>query len=156
MTLCLAASTALITASERGGGTAASAGAVAALWSFTVCFSATWGPVVWVVQSEVLPLRNRAQGGAVGTFVNWVTNAIIAKAVPLLIDAAGAYTYLLFAGCCAAAFVYVALAVPETAGVSLEGMGALFRAHRRSKAAAAAEAEAAEAAAAECHFKQSA
>ena len=111
---------------------------MAALWSFTVCFSATWGPVVWVVQSEVLPLRNRAQGGAVGTLMNWVTNAIIAKTVPLLIDAAGAYTYLLFAGCCAAAFVYVALAVPETAGVSLEGMGALFRAHRRGKAAAAA------------------
>jgi hypothetical protein len=37
------------------------------MMSFTIAFSATWGPTVWVLSSEVLPLRVRGLGTALGT-----------------------------------------------------------------------------------------
>ena len=100
--------------------------AVACLMLFTGFFAATWGPVVWVVQSEVLPLHVRAQGTALGTLANWVTNAGIGKAAPLIIRAIGAYTFLIFGAIMAAACVYAFVALPETAGVPLEDMERLF------------------------------
>jgi hypothetical protein len=137
MCACLCAATALIVASQRGA-PAASYAAVGALWAFTVSFSATWGPVVWVMQSEVLPLRFRAQGSAVGTLVNWSANAAIGKFTPALLVAAGPYAYLLFAAFCVLMGAYVLAAVPETAGVSLENMGSLFAGGAGKRAAAAA------------------
>lgn len=51
------------------GGTALSTLAVGCMLGFTLAFSATWGPVVWVLQNEMLPLHVRAQGCALGTAV---------------------------------------------------------------------------------------
>ena len=57
--------------------TALSTLAVASMFAFTLSFSATWGPVVWVVQNELLPLDVRAQGCALGTAANWASNAVM-------------------------------------------------------------------------------
>lgn len=96
------------------------------VYAFTLSFAATWGPVVWVYQNEVLPLRVRALGTAVATLMNWSSNAVIGKVAPLLIEVLGAYTYAIFAVLCAAMTLFSVFAVPETQGLSLEGMAALF------------------------------
>jgi MFS family permease len=57
--------------------TALSVLSVACMFLFTLAFSATWGPVAWVVQNEVLPLHVRAQGCALGTAVNWASNSVM-------------------------------------------------------------------------------
>jgi hypothetical protein len=67
-----------------------------------------------------------AASGAVGTLVNWGANAAIGKFTPVLLQAAGPYSYLLFAAACIVMVGYVAVFVPETAGVSLESMAGLF------------------------------
>lgn len=82
-----------------------------------------------------MPLRNRAQGTAVGTLVNWITNAIIGKVTPLILSGIGPYTYLVYGGFCFIMCLYVAKWVPETAHVSLEQMGALFRTQKTRKRA---------------------
>ena len=131
MAVCHVAVTGFVAGADRyadgsAGGDALSYSAVASMMAFTAWFSATWGPTVWIVQSEVLPLRVRAQGTALGTLVNWASNTVIGKCAPLLVEGAGAYSYLVFAGFCVAMFVYVWAAMPETAGVGLEAMDALF------------------------------
>ena len=100
--------------------------AVAAMMLFTFSFSATWGPVAWVVSSEVFDLDVRAQGVALGTLVNWASNAVIGKVVPLLVEAWGGNAFFLFFACCAASGAYVHACLPETTGVSLQDMGSLF------------------------------
>lgn len=100
--------------------------AVVAMFSFTFAFSATWGPVVWVVQSEILPLRARARGTAVATLVNWSMNTVIGKVTPLMANAIEQYTYAVFATMCVLMVAYVYLCVPETMGLSLEAMDTLF------------------------------
>lgn len=100
--------------------------AVVAMFSFTFVFSATWGPVVWVVQSEILPLRARARGTAAATLTNWAMNAIIGKTTPLIADEIEQYTYAMFGCFCLIMTAYVYVSVPETMGVSLESMDLLF------------------------------
>lgn len=101
--------------------------AVASMFVFLACFAATWGPVVWVVGAEVLPLNVRAQGTAAAAYVNWSANAAIGKAAPLMLRDIGGWTYAFFAACCVAMGAYAWAFVPETRGVALEDMPALWR-----------------------------
>ena len=104
----------------------AGAGAVTFIFLFTIVFSATWGPTVWVVQGEVIPLRARAKGTAVATLVNWSINAVVGKVTPLVVERLGAYTYLIFACCMLVAWLFVFALLPETMGKSLEAIELLF------------------------------
>ena len=101
--------------------------AISFVFVFTFAFSATWGPIVWVVQSETMPLRVRAKGGALATTSNWVMNAIIGKTCPLIVDKIEEYIYLMFAILCFLGGLYTYLCVPETKGVALEDVAALFK-----------------------------
>jgi hypothetical protein len=104
---------------------------------------------VWVVSSEVFDLGVRAQGTSLGVLTNWAANAVIGKAVPLMVEAWGGAAFAVFAVCCAAGGGVVWRCLPETAGVALEDMGALFGEERglarvpSFETAAAAEAAAA-------------
>ena len=62
--VCLAVSAAAALAPGSAGANALSWIGVVCMYAFTVSFAATWGPVVWVYQNEVLPLRVRAVGTA--------------------------------------------------------------------------------------------
>jgi len=72
-------------------------GAALFIFLFVFSFASTWGPVVWVYQSEVFPLRFRAKGTGAATLVNWAMNGVIGKVTPLIIVAIGGYEYLIFA-----------------------------------------------------------
>ncbi|KAJ3221401.1 hypothetical protein HK099_003548 [Clydaea vesicula] len=111
---------------SKGGNSSYSFGAVIFVYIFILFFSSTWGPVVWVYQSEIFPQRIRAKGTGIATFVNWTMNAIIAKATPLIIAAIDFKLYIIFGttGITMAAFCIAF--VPETMGKSLEEMETLF------------------------------
>jgi MFS family permease len=113
-----------VTLSERA--PALSWAAVVSMMSFTAAFSASWGPVVWVIQSEVFPLRARAKGTSVGTLSNWTACAIIGKVAPLLVERYHQWVYLGLGVCCAVMAAYSRSMVPETQGVPLERMTLLF------------------------------
>lgn len=98
--------------------------AVAAMLAFTVAFSATWGPAVWVVQSEIFPTAaERTRGGSLATLTNWTANAIIGRVAPLILTAAGPWTYAGFSVICALMGGYTWAVLPETGGKTLEEMG---------------------------------
>ncbi|KAJ1541822.1 Plasma membrane low glucose sensor, partial [Nowakowskiella sp. JEL0078] len=46
------------------------------IWSFVVGYNASWGPVTWVVSSEVFPLRVRTKAMAVTATVQWLANTL--------------------------------------------------------------------------------
>jgi SP family sugar:H+ symporter-like MFS transporter len=124
-----------ITVSSSTSGDAAVAwawAAVGCMFSFTFIFSATWGPVVWVVQNEILPLRARSKGVALATLANWAHNAVIGKATPLIVSEIEGFTYAMFAALCLVATAYTYVRVPETKGVPLERMEEVFRRHTRA------------------------
>jgi SP family sugar:H+ symporter-like MFS transporter len=73
-------------------------GAAIGVYTFILTFASTWGPTVWVYQSEIFPLRIRAKGAGIATFFNWISNALIGKLTPLAMDAIGYYLYAVFGG----------------------------------------------------------
>ncbi|ORX86780.1 general substrate transporter [Anaeromyces robustus] len=98
--------------------------AIVSIFCFVFSFAWTWGPVPWVYQAEVFPLRVRVKGSAVGTFSNFVNNWILTFLGPYLMDNWKKYTFLLFAVCSFIAWLYAQFYVIECKGLNLEEMDA--------------------------------
>jgi sugar porter (SP) family MFS transporter len=91
------------------------------LAGFIVSFAATWGPVVWVMLPEVLPLSIRGTAMGVAVCLHWGANFLVSQTFPILLDDLGAGpVFLGYAGIGVLAFLFVKALVPETKGRSLE------------------------------------
>jgi MFS transporter, SP family, galactose:H+ symporter len=84
-------------------------------------FAVSWGPVVWLVCSEIFPLEGREVGMTITTMVNWTfAGLVMANALTFMSKYGNASIFYVFAGFCVLAIVFVALFVPETKGITLE------------------------------------
>jgi sugar porter (SP) family MFS transporter len=91
------------------------------LATFIASFAATWGPVVWVMLPEVLPLSVRGTAMGVAVFGNWGANFLVSQTFPPLVSGLGpGPVFLGYAGLGILAAVFVKLFVAETKGRSLE------------------------------------
>lgn len=79
------------------------------------------GPVVWILCSEIQPLKSRDFGIACSTMTNWLSCTLIGATFLTLLDTLGStMTFWLYA-VLNALFVYLTIRyVPETKGVTLE------------------------------------
>lgn len=94
---------------------------------FTNTFSATWGPVLWVVLAEIFPLAVRGTAMALATACNWLTNVAVALLFPVVADALGAGSvFLFFAVMAVVVFAVVRALLPETRERTLEEIEAVF------------------------------
>ncbi|MGW4340625.1 sugar porter family MFS transporter [Rhodococcus koreensis] len=94
---------------------------------FVFSMQATIGPLVWVILSEIFPLKIRSLAIGVSVFALWIANAVVAWAFPPVVQALGiANTFFAFAVLGVGAIWFVARAVPETRGTSLEELEERF------------------------------
>jgi MFS transporter, SP family, sugar:H+ symporter len=91
------------------------------LATFIASFAATWGPVVWVMLPEVLPLSVRGTAMGVAVFGNWAANFLVSQTFPPLVSGLGpGPVFLGYAALGILAGVFVKIFVAETKGRSLE------------------------------------
>jgi sugar porter (SP) family MFS transporter len=91
------------------------------LATFIASFAATWGPVVWVMIPEVLPLSVRGTAMGVAVFCNWGANFLVSQTFPPLLKGLGpGPVFLGYAGLGILAALFVKTLVTETKGRSLE------------------------------------
>src|SRR5918998_845961 len=91
------------------------------LAGFIISFAATWGPTVWVMLPEVLPLRIRGTAMGVAIFLHWLANFAVSETFPVFLAAWGpGITFLGYATIGVLAFVFVSALVTETKERSLE------------------------------------
>jgi sugar porter (SP) family MFS transporter len=110
------------------GSTALFVVAVAAFVVFTNTFSATWGPVLWVLLAEIFPLAIRGSAMAIATLFNWLAAFLVALTFPGFTAFAGAGTvFIAYAAVGVVLFPIVWRMVPETKERSLESLEAEFR-----------------------------
>merc|ERR1719206_276880 len=84
-------------------------------------FSIGWGPVTWVMVSEIFPLGIRSRGMALATCVNRAMAGVVALLFLSMrrgITAVGTWMVFVAVSVCAGLFVWKY--VPETMGKSLE------------------------------------
>jgi sugar porter (SP) family MFS transporter len=102
--------------------------AAAAFVVFTNTFSATWGPVLWVMLAEIFPLTVRGVAMAIATLFNWLAAFVVSLTFPSFVAFAGiGAAFIVFAVIGVAVFPIVWWMVPETKGRSLESLEAAFR-----------------------------
>lgn len=84
-------------------------------------FGMSAGPIVWVLCSEIQPLKSREFGIACSTMTNWITCAIVGATFLTLVDTLGsAHTFWLYAVLNAFFIILTVAFVPETKNVTLE------------------------------------
>eukprot|EP00038_Savillea_parva_P010102 m.187985 g.187985 ORF g.187985 m.187985 type:complete len:501 (+) comp17243_c0_seq1:32-1534(+) len=93
---------------------------IVAVYTFVVGFACSWGPVVWLIPTELLPTSHRARGVSISTASNWLIGILVARYIPGLQDKLHFALYLIFAGLALVMMAFVALVVPETKNKSLE------------------------------------
>lgn len=99
--------------------------AVIALNVFVAFFAATWGPVVWVMISEMFPNRIRAAGLAIAAMAQWIGNFVVSVTFPGLAAASLTLAYGLFTAFALLSIWFVAKKIKETKGIELENMASL-------------------------------
>jgi MFS transporter, SP family, xylose:H+ symportor len=130
----------LVNVTSDANGTASSGAsyiAIAAVVVYIIGFSFSWGPVVWVMLSEIYPNSIKGQAMSIGVAAQWIMNYIVSQTFPMLdgsstLNAAfnHGFAYWLYGAGAVLAALFVMRFVPETKGRSLEDMENLW--HRKA------------------------
>jgi MFS transporter, SP family, arabinose:H+ symporter len=88
---------------------------------YIACFAFSFGPVVWVILSEIYPTRIRGRAMAVATLSLWFGTWLVGQFTPFLLETIQAQgTFWLFAITCVPAIFVTWKFVPETKNKHLE------------------------------------
>ena len=90
-------------------------------------FMFSWGPICWVLISEIFPNTIRGAAVAIAVAFQWISNFIVSSTFVPLYTWSPAFTYGMYAFFCILAALFVWKLVPETKGKTLEDMTALWR-----------------------------
>jgi len=102
---------------------------------FNAAFGYSWGPVPWLYPPEIMPLNFRAKGVSLSTATNWAFNFLVGEITPYLQDLIAWRLYPMHGFFCVCSFVLVYFLYPETKGVPLEEMDAVFGEEEREERA---------------------
>lgn len=89
------------------------------LVAYNAFFAFSQGPTIWVYLSELFPFSVRGAGQSYGSFVHWVTSAVVIWAFPVLQRAIPHSMFLIFAFLMCIQVVIVLGWYPETKGTQL-------------------------------------
>ncbi|XP_052193224.1 polyol transporter 5-like [Diospyros lotus] len=101
--------------------------AIVMVLAYVATFSIGLGPITWVYNSEIFPLRLRAQGTSIGVAVNRVMSGVISMTFISLYKAVTiGGVFFLFMGVAIIGWIFFYTLLPETQGKTLEEMQHLF------------------------------
>jgi MFS transporter, SP family, xylose:H+ symportor len=89
---------------------------------YTAAFMMSWGPICWVLISEIFPNTIRGKAVAIAVASQWVANFIVSSTFPVLEHFSITFTYVLYGVMSVLSALFVWKMVPETKGKTLEEM----------------------------------
>ncbi|XP_062398283.1 solute carrier family 2, facilitated glucose transporter member 6 [Sardina pilchardus] len=90
-----------------------------------------WGPITWLLMSEVLPLGARGIASGVCVGVSWISAFVLTQLFMHVVVAYGLFVpFLFFSVVCVVNIIFTGVCVPETKGRSLEEIENYFRTGR--------------------------
>lgn len=94
---------------------------------YTASFMMSWGPICWVLISEIFPNKIRGQAVAIAVTAQWAANYLISSTYPAMMEYSGALTYGFYGLMALLSALFVWKMVPETKGKSLEEIERLWK-----------------------------
>ena len=102
--------------------------ALAGLALYIGFFAPGMGSVPWTLSSEVYPEEYRGICGGMSAAVCWISNLIVSESFLSVAQAIGmGATFLIFAGIAVLAFLFVALYIPETKGLTFDEVEVIWK-----------------------------
>lgn len=94
---------------------------------YTASFMMSWGPIIWVLLSEIFPNRIRSSAMGIAVAVQWLANFTITSTYPSMMDISGTMTYGFYGLMSLLSCLFVWKFVPETKGKTLEELENVWR-----------------------------
>ncbi|WP_298551469.1 D-xylose transporter XylE [uncultured Algibacter sp.] len=108
--------------------------ALACMMLYVASFALSWGPVVWVLLSEIFPNKIRGKAMAVAVAAQWISNYLVSLTFPMMNDNTAlteqfnhGFAYWVYGIMSLLAMWFVWKYVPETKGKTLEEMESLWK-----------------------------
>ncbi|XP_062003624.1 sugar transport protein 10-like isoform X4 [Rosa rugosa] len=102
---------------------------VALICFYVAAFAWSWGPLGWLVPSEICPLEIRSAANALNVSVNMLFTFVIAQSSFLMFCHLKFGLFYLFAGFCVIMTVFIYFFLPETKHVPIEDMNSVWKEH---------------------------
>ena len=93
---------------------------------YTASFMMSWGPICWVLISELFPNKIMWKAVSVAVAAQWAANYLISSTYPAMMEFSGGLTYCFYGVMSVLSFIFVWKMVPETKGKTLEEMEKLW------------------------------
>jgi SP family xylose:H+ symportor-like MFS transporter len=112
---------------------------VISIMVYSASFMFSWGPICWVLISEIFPNTIRSAAVAIAVAFQWIFNFIVSSTFVPLYNMQGlgmgesfghVFVYALYGVICVLAAWFVYALVPETKGKTLEEMSALWKSRK--------------------------
>ena len=94
---------------------------------YVASFAMSWGPVTWVLLSEIFPNKIRGKALAIAVAAQWISNYLVSLTFPMMNDNSylteqfnHGFAYWVYGIMCILAVLFVKKYVPETKGKTLE------------------------------------
>lgn len=100
---------------------------IASLGVFVIAYAFSFGPVSWLLLSEIFPDDARGRAISIATVFNWSGNLAVSFSFLSALESLGfSTTFFIYAGISVLAFVFIYSYVPETRERTLEEITALL------------------------------
>jgi SP family xylose:H+ symportor-like MFS transporter len=107
--------------------------ALIAMLGYTAGFAVSWGPVTWVLLSEIFPNQIRGKAMALAVAMQWIANYVVSWTFPILDNNPylvqhfkHGFAYWIYGVMSVFAALFMWRLVPETKGRTLEQMESVW------------------------------
>ncbi|KAG4907383.1 hypothetical protein AAZX31_20G093300 [Glycine max] len=97
--------------------------------AFVAAFAWSWGPLGWLVPSEICPLEVRSAGQAINVAVNMLFTFAIAQVFLVMLCHLKFGLFFFFAAFVLIMTIFIAMLLPETKNIPIEEMHTVWRSH---------------------------
>jgi len=101
---------------------------------YVASFAMSWGPVAWVLLSEIFPNKIRGKALAIAVAAQWISNYLVSLTFPMMNDNSyltekfnHGFAYWVYGVMSVLAVFFILKFVPETKGKTLEEMEGLWK-----------------------------
>ena len=109
-------------------------GALLSMLFYIAGFAVSWGPVVWVMLSEIFPNKIRGKALSIAVAAQWISNYLVSWTFPMMDKSEfliekfhHGFAYWIYGVMGVLAAIFMWKMVPETKGKTLEEMGKLWK-----------------------------
>ncbi|KAG8632938.1 sugar transport protein 5 [Manihot esculenta] len=92
-------------------------------------FGWSWGPLSWLIPSEIFPMKIRPTGQSISVAVNFATTFGLSQTFLTMLCHFKYGTFLFYAGWIVMMTIFIVLFLPETKGIPLDSMYTVWKRH---------------------------